>query len=137
MISARINIGVLHWCIGELYPKGQSYVPLVPIDPCVHGVSKFLFSIASRDVEVEVFRSWLDSIDHDPNISFQNRTAMNCPTLDRHFSNAVCDQFDLFPLLIQKLAGCPHGEVIHRVMFLVRTRPDLPRGRAKFNWWSV
>ena len=83
----------------------------------MHGVSEFLFSIASRDLEVEVFPSWLDSIDHDPSISFRNRPAMNCPTLDRHFSNVVRDQFDLFPLLIQKLVGCPHGDIIHRVMF--------------------
>ena len=83
----------------------------------MYGVSEFLFSVTSRDLEVEVFPSWLDSIDHDPSISFRNRPAMNCPTLDMHFSNAVRDQFDLFPLLIQKLAGCPHADVIHRVMF--------------------
>ena len=83
----------------------------------MHGVSEFLFSIASRDLEVEIFPSWLDSIDHDPIISFRNRPAMNCPTLDKHFSNAVRDQFYIFPLLIQKLAGCPHGDVNHRVMF--------------------
>ena len=83
----------------------------------MHGVSEFLFSIASKDLEVEVFPSWLNSIDHDLSISFWNRPAMNCPTLDRHFSNAVRDQFDLFPLLIQKLTGCPHADVIHRVMF--------------------
>ena len=83
----------------------------------MYGVSEFLFSVTSRDLEVEVFPSWLDSINHDPSISFRNRPAMNCPTLDRHFSNAVRDQFDLFPLLIQKLAGCPHADVIRRVMF--------------------
>ena len=66
----------------------------------MHGVSEFLFSIASKDLEVEVFPSWLDSIDHDPSISFRNRPPMNCPTLDRHFSNAVRDQFDHLPLLI-------------------------------------
>jgi len=66
----------------------------------VHGMSEFLFSIASKDLEVEVFPSWLDSIDRDPSISFRNRPAMKCPTLDRHFSNAVRDQFDLFSLLI-------------------------------------
>ena len=71
----------------------------------MHGVSEFLFSIASRDLEVKVFPSWLDSINHDPSTSFWNRHAMNCPTLDRYFSNTVHDQFDLFPLLIQKLAG--------------------------------
>ena len=92
----------------------------------MYGVSKFLFSVTSRDLEVEVFPSWLDSIDHDPSISFRNRPAMNCPTLDRHFSNAVRDEFDLFPLLIQKLAGGPHGDVIHRVMFwLVRNHCGL------------
>ena len=83
----------------------------------MHGVSEFLFSVASRDLKVEVFPSWLDSIDLDPSISFRNLPAMNCRTLDMHFSNAVRDQFDLIPLLIQKLAGCPHGDVIHRVMF--------------------
>jgi hypothetical protein len=46
---------------------------------------------------------------------------MNCPTLDRYFGNTVRGQFDLFPLLILKLTGGPHGDVIHRVMFwLVR-----------------
>ena len=80
-------------------------------------LSEFFFSITSRDLEVEVFPSWRDSIGHDPSISVRNRHAMNCPTLDRHFSNVVRDQFDLFPLLIQKLAGCPNGDVIHRVMF--------------------
>ena len=69
----------------------------------MYGMSEFLFSVASRDLEVEVFPSWL--------------TLMNCPTLDRHFSNAVCDQFDLFHLQIRKLTECPHGDVIHRVMF--------------------
>ena len=54
---------------------------------------------------------------------------MNCPTLDKHFSNAVRDEFDLFPLLIQKLAGGPHGDVIHRVMFwLVRNHCELTSG---------
>ena len=86
----------------------------------------YRFSIASRGLEVEVFPSWLDLIDHNPSISFWNRFAMNCPTLDRHFSNVMRDQFDLFPLLIQKLAGGPHGDVIHRVMFwLVRNHCGL------------
>ena len=58
---------------------------LVPTDPCAHGMSEFLFFVASRDLEVEAFPSWLDSIDHDPSISFRNWHAMNCPTLDRHF----------------------------------------------------
>ena len=82
-----------------------------------------------KDLEVEVFPSWLDSIDHDPSISLRNRHAMNCPTLDRYFSNAVHGQFDLFPLLIQKLTRGPHGDDIHRVMFwLVRNHYRLTSG---------
>jgi hypothetical protein len=44
---------------------------------------------------------------------------MNCPTLDRYFSNTVSHYFDLFPLLIKKLVGGPHGDVVHGVMLLV------------------
>ena len=48
-------------------------------------------------------------------------SAMNCPALDGYFSNTVCNQFNLFSLLIKKLAGGPHGDVVHRVMmWLVR-----------------
>ena len=56
---------------------------------------------------------------------------MNYPTLDRYFDNTVRGQFDLFPLLIQKLAGGPHGDVIHRVMFwLVRNHCGLNSDRV-------
>ena len=41
---------------------------------------------------------------------------MNCPALDGYFSNTVCDQFNLFSLLIKKLAGGPRDDVIHGVM---------------------
>ena len=84
-------------------------------------MSKFLFSITSRDLQVEIFPSSLDSVNHDPSISFGNLHVMNCPALDGYFSNTVCDQFNLFSLLIKMLAGGPHGDVIHRVMmWLVR-----------------
>jgi hypothetical protein len=95
----------------------------------VDGLLEFLFSIASGDLEVEVFPSWFDSINHDPSISFRNRHAMYCPTLDMYFSNTMRNQFDVFPLLIQKLAGGPHDDVIHRVMFLlVRNHGGLTSG---------
>jgi hypothetical protein len=44
---------------------------------------------------------------------------MNCPALSRYFSNTVSHYIDLFPLLIKKLVGGPHGDVVHRVMLLV------------------
>ena len=95
----------------------KSYVALVPTYPSVEGLSQFLFSISSRDLEVEVFPSFLNSVNHDPSISFKNLHAMNCPALDRYFSNTVRDQFDLFPLLIKKLTEGHHGDVVHGVMF--------------------
>ena len=54
---------------------------------------------------------------------------MNCPALDMYFSNTVRDQFDLFPLLIKKLVGGPHGDVVHGVILcLVRNHFDSTSG---------
>jgi hypothetical protein len=44
---------------------------------------------------------------------------MNCPTLSRYFSDTVSHYFDLFPLLIKKLTGGPHGDIVHGVTLLV------------------
>ena len=63
----------------------------------MEGLSQFLFSITSRDLEVEVFPSFLDTVNHDSSISFWNRHAMDCPALNRDFSNPVSDYFQFFP----------------------------------------
>jgi hypothetical protein len=83
----------------------KSYVALVPTNPSVEGMLYFLFSIASRDLEVEVFPSFHHSVNHESSITFRKRCAMNCPALNRYFSNTMSHYFDLFPLLIKKLVG--------------------------------
>src|SRR6185437_5504312 len=55
--------------------------------------------MASRDLEVEVFPSFLDTVNHDSSISFWNRHAMDCPALNRDFSNPVSDYFQFFSLV--------------------------------------
>jgi hypothetical protein len=40
---------------------------------------------------------------------------MNCAALDRYLSDTVSHYFDLFPLLIKKLAGGLHSDVVHGV----------------------
>ena len=66
----------------------------------MYGVSEFLFSVAYRDLEVEVFPSFLDTVNHDSSISFWDRHAMDCPALNGNFSIPVSNYFQFFPELI-------------------------------------
>ena len=52
------------------------------------------------DLQVEVFPSILDTVNHDSSISFWDRHAMDCPALYGDFSNPVSDYFQFFPELI-------------------------------------